>query len=372
MAIEREYMNNETKQILNNNPWTMIIMGISTIFIVLQHYGRESSIVLDLFYHIDVLAFFYIAGYKYSITGKNDITKRKVFITRTKKHLKYYFGISLFLLLIYVVIWLTDKSFSFHRLVNAAWGILYARAGVYYPYFNNPNQIYPLQVSNGALWFIPAMIIGEGLLLIYLKAKESKRSNIDLLVILGLIVCGVALKGLGILLPWSIDTAPYIALIMIAGYEIAPVNLIHNGRIGKTTITVIIIALALYVFMVIADPGYNLSIREYGYFNYNLVFSLLCGILGCIILSEACKVMARSRWFTILAWIGKNCLGIIGLHYLIIDIVPRMIGKTTAEISLLETIGLLIGMIVILGGVSGIISKLFARKADGQHTSFAK
>ena len=358
-VIEGMYMHIKKTVSTNENAWTVIMMGVAAVSMVLHHFGGTSFLLLDLFFHVDVLVFFYLAGYSYAASAPSDESKRQLYKSRTIRHLKVYFGISMLLLLIYLAIWhFSDHSLSFSRILKACGGILYARAGIFYPYFDASNQIYLFQISNGALWFIPAMILGEGILLIYFKAKASKKSGMDLLLILGLIISGFVLKMPGILLPWSIDTAPYIALIMIAGYEIAPVNLIREGKIGKTTLIVTGLALALYIFMVYADPGYNLSIREYGNFRFSMVFSLLCGILGCVLLSEACKVLSRFAWFSVLAWIGKNALGIVGFHCLFIDMLPVIANKTAAELSVIEAAGLLAGIIIILGGLSFFVFKI--------------
>ena len=129
---------------------------------------------------------------------------------------------------------------------------------------------------------------------------------------------------LPILLPWSLDTAPLMAVIMFCGTLYRK----YDSDIYDTKKTLLLVFIIIYLLLLPFCDNINISVREYG---SSVITYLLSALIGCILLVNLSKSLQETV-------IGRG-LQQIGIHSLTIfslEIPFILIGKQLAEIILPE------------------------------------
>lgn len=260
-----------------------IAKGIGIILVVLSHIRNSDVVNYALAFYVPI--FFFCSGYTTSIP--EGMSMKENFARHAVKLLKPYFFFSILLLLINHQIYLQGLI-----------GIFYSR---YSLFPCGSPEIYRLLINgNYPLWFLTCMVVAY--LLFYFIIYHPKYQYY--LVSFYLIIT-VLLTYLPILLPWSIDTAFYMAIFMFVGMQTKQYcpNLFRSKRIHP----MVLFAILLYFLLMPLCYDVNLSVREYG---SSIGVCLLAGLTGCIMTIYISRLFEGTFCGTLLQKIGQHSLTI--------------------------------------------------------------
>ncbi len=302
-----------------------IAKGLGIILVVCSHTAYP-----DLMYYTSaffVPIFFFCSGFT---STKKDIGFTKNFKRHATKLLKPYFFFSMLLLAYF-------HDFS----LRAILGIFYSRYSLY-PFGTEPDICHFMIVGNYPMWFLTCMVVAYLLydLLIYNPKYQYLLIGVYLTVTAGM-------TFLPILLPWSLDTAPLMAVIMFCGTQIRKYfpDIFNN----KKPHWLVIIAFALYLLLIPFCSDINISVRMYG---TSMPTYLLAALTGCVVLTGVSRLIQGTL-------IGKGVqqIGIHSLTIFCIEIPFILFGKQLSDFLLPEMPSLqkdiLTSLIQIIIAISG-------------------
>ena len=201
-------------------------------------------------------------------------------------------------------------------------GVLYARK---YLYFNRiDNNIYLLDNGNSVLWFLPAMF-WACIMFWFIVNSERKRRY---LIIVIYFVFAIITSFLPVLLPWSLDTAFSLSIVMYAGYCVRQlVDKIKDYSVKKRFVNISILVFSLtilYCALISFNGGVNISVRIYG--NVKIISVLLftiigiCGSLLYIIIFKAFDCFAATKFIIFMCeFLGKRSIVLMASHIAIFE-----------------------------------------------------
>ena len=162
---------------------------------------------------------------------------------------------------------------------------------------------------NSTVWFLTAMF-ASGMLFFALVHLRGKRLFVAVLACLA--VSG-AFTYCPILLPWSLDTAPLCALLMLSGFYFRKANLTAMSLACK--IALLAPAAAVYLVSLKLGDGINLSIRIYG--DRGLVsfaWALPQLFAGSVCFTLVFSMIAPVRLLCPLAFVGRHSITYLCTH----------------------------------------------------------
>ena len=251
----------------------------------------------SLIYVGAVSVFFIVAGFnlKYPINVIRAVKQK------FDRLLIPYFCYSVLLLLIEHKYRL-DKSLMINFL-----GILYARMS--YLREISSSDVSFLLIGNAPMWFLPCMFLTYlWVYSIYCRC----RTIIQKILTCFIFVCFSAiLYTTPILFPWSLDTSFLFATLLVFGYE-------FRDFFFNTKISVVIVAILVWMTSYYFFSGSNISIGEYG------EYGILSIVPFCVIaIAETYALCGILQWFQktyivkCLAYIGQNSLRLMCIHLIV-------------------------------------------------------
>lgn len=264
---------------------------ISIILIIFGHSSARLSIVgfLD---PICVPFFFISAGY--TTTGNIDLARKA-------RHLLIPYVVLSAICLLYTLRF-HPETISTQTLL----GVVYARYSMVREHI--PSQIL-LHAYNSVLWFLPALFMTyclcKALLWITLRVKINRW-----IMVAALCAISFALTLLPVLLPWSLDTVPFFAALMITGHIMR-----RDNWLGRIKISAYLIMALAFPLLSIFFYQENLSV---GFFGGLMPVVYICGVLGALLLLRLCQAADRIRLLNplcaLLARINRYALVVFGLQ----------------------------------------------------------
>ena len=254
-----------------------IAKGIGIILVVCSH--SDALDLMWLMMGMFVPIFFFCSGFTYVKKGTIKEATNKRFV---KMFVPYLFFNFLMLLLF--------QHFSLREIV----GIVYSRYCLY-PLDYTPNVKF-LTSGNYPMWFLTSMIVTYYLFCLIIYCERYK--NIIIMVYVGMVL---ALMYCPILLPWSLDTAPLMALIMYTGLETR-----RNGLM-RMNVWIVLCLFIFYLGLAFWGGDINISVRMYG--NSVVVYYFLA-IIGSFVVLWGSQLLEG----TLVGW----CLCMLGKHSLTI------------------------------------------------------
>ena len=234
-----------------------IAKGFGIILVVLSHTEHSELMYYTSAFFVPV--FFFCSGYT---SHKKDISLGTCLRKQATKLLKPYIFFSILLLLYF-------HDFSF----RAIFGIFYSRYCLY-PFDTEPDICRFMIIGNYPMWFLTCMVIAYLLydLLIYYPKYQYR------LIFLYMTITFSA-SFFPFLLPWSLDTAPLMTVIMYSGTLVRK----HFPDIfkNKNKFCLVILSFVLYLLLLPFCNDINISVRMYG---SNIITYLLAALTGCITL----------------------------------------------------------------------------------------
>lgn len=276
-----------------------IAKGLGIILVVLSHSEHSELMYYTSAFFVPI--FFFCSGFT---SSKKNINLGTCFCRQATKLLKPYFFFSILLLLYF-------HDFS----LRSIFGIFYSRYCLY-PFGTEPDICHFMIIGNYPMWFLTCMLVAYLLhdLLIYYPKYQYW--------FVGLYIAVTAsATHLPILLPWSLDTAPLMAVIMFGGTLVRKhfPDVFKNKKIHW----LVILSFILYLLLLPFCNNINISVRIYG---SNIFTYLLAALTGCITLTYLSRLLQGSM-------VGKGLqqIGIHSLTIFCIEIPFILIGKQLSE-----------------------------------------
>lgn len=303
-----------------------IAKGLGIILVVLSHTERPELMYYSSAFFVPI--FFFCSGY----TSSKKTSLNSCFYRQATKLLKPYIFFSLILLLFF-------HNFS----LRAIAGILYSRYCLY-PFGTEPDICRLMIIGNYPMWFLTCMIITYllyDILIFYPKYQYYLATSYFLIT--------VGANFLPILLPWSLETAPLMAVIMFFGTKLR--NDVPNIFINKRPNIFIILSAILYLLLLPFCHDINISVRMFG---SSISVYLLAATTGSILLTYISRLIQG----TIIGKILKQ-IGIHSLTIFCIEIPFILMGKDIAvyflkqypQMLLPESIALFQLLTALIGGI---------------------
>ena len=281
-----------------------IAKGLGIILVVLSHTEHSELMYYTSAFFVPI--FFFCSGYT---SSKKDISLGTCFGRHAMKLLKPYLFFSILLLLYF-------HDFS----LRAIAGIFYSRYCLY-PFGTESDICHLMIVGNYPMWFLTCMVDAYLLydFLIYFPRYQYWLVGLYLIVTAGT-------TFLPILLPWSLDTAPLMAVIMFCGTLYR--QYVPDSFNSRKPHTLILLSLVLYLLLLPFCHDINISVRMYG---SSMPTYLFAALTGCLVLTWLSRLLQGTI-------VGKG-LQQIGLHSLTIfciEIPFILLGKQLSELLLPE------------------------------------
>lgn len=325
-----------------------IARGFAILFIVLSHALGESSnskLLFNFLFSFHVILFFILSGYTFSLKEESSL---KFIKNKFVRIMIPYFTWALLFLIPYMLFGSnigkligTHSSFDLKtQIINVFYGN------------GNHNAL----KQNTSLWFLPALFSTEILYYFLIKLLHKKSKTIKIITLIPLtIISYLANYKLNIIFPWGINTALVIGIFYYIGYLFKEYDIFTKEKLFKGIYIIPILILGS-IFSYI-----NGKISYLGYQYNNLTYALIAGLSLSIGTIYIASLMKENK---ILEYIGKNTMGILIFHKIIILVFRTMLGPIT---TLLKNSNAFIELgialvIVILTTICSLIATEIVRK----------
>lgn len=286
-----------------------IARGIGILLVIISHAHGLSSYLIN--YYIPI--FFVISGFTYH-SGRSYLEN---IVKKAKRLLIPYFVYSFVLLGVYMLLGRSMEETRF-----SLFGIFYSRFCLY-DMSTHTDNVFLFTIANGAMWYLTAFFVTS--LVFHLVADFALKSKKNLILVLAaLLAVTMALAELPVLLPWSLDIACVGTIFMLVGKLLAQSGFYE----GTPKIWRVACVFAAYMLMSYANPGINMSVREYGvYERWSVPAFILIGISGSMLCIWAAQLLARTHLGRAVEYIGKNTIILMAFHILGLEIFEMLAAK---------------------------------------------
>ncbi len=280
------------------------------IFMIVLGHTLNHSIHLKLLgkflYSFHVFLFFILSGYTFSIKNKENF--KAFFKKKFVRIMIPYFIWAIFFLLPYMLLGNkvgeslgTSSSFDLkNQIINIIYG--------------NGNASALKQ--NSSLWFLPALFSMECFYYFIIKNFDKKNKRIYNLLIL-IFIGYITSNFLNFYLPWGINTVLNIGFFFYIGYLFKESNIEKNTIFNWNSILVLTFFGIIGCYFNKIDVAY--IDYQYGYYS----LAILSGIcLSLLTLFVSIKIDKNK----IMEYIGKNTMGILIFHKLVVLVFQTKLG----------------------------------------------
>lgn len=334
-----------------------ILRAIAIFLIVFGHaivHSLNSHIIFNIVYSFHVPLFFMISGFTFNNTGKEF---KKFFKNKFFRIVVPYFIWALLFLIPYYLFGRDVKenlgnTGSFDLLENI-YNVFYGVGA-----FSRLKQ-------NTPLWFLPALFTMEIIFYIIFKIKDKikyKYRDVLILIILFTLSC-ISYKFNTLIFPFGINTLLNLGFFFYFGYIIRNYSLIE--KIYHKKICLIFLSIIGILAGVLND---NVSCVDYFYGNI-LLFYISSISLSLVIFSIARRISKSD----ILEYIGKNTMGILIFHKLIIvvfqnkiPIISKYLINSNWLVEMVISVIISVITIIICLGIDKVIKKLKLKALLGE------
>lgn len=287
-----------------------ITRAIAMFLIVLGHtlvHSEHCSIIYKFIYSFHVILFFIISGFTFS-------AKKKFLEFLKGKFLRImvpYF-VWAFLFLIPYALFSSGVSEDLDR--QSSLDLLSQIKTIFYGDFYNLMQ-------NRPLWFLPALFTTEVIYYFIIKFSEKfPKSEIPLFITM-ILVSFVADRFLHLTLPWGLNQAVIIGWFLYLGYLIKKYNILEKILPQKHILVPVFLVIGFLAFYF--NDTIDCMTNSYRIFPLTILSSLSFSFV-VIIISHLIK---ENR---LLEYIGKNTMGILIFHRIIILLFQTKLGVITS------------------------------------------
>ncbi len=257
--------------------------------------------------------FFFVSGYTYK--DKHDALK-----TRFRKLIIPYvvYGISIVLITFLIQI-IQGNAVNLPGLLKDLGGLLYSRSCLISPCdlfaIEGLTYFHLMPEGTGPMWFLTSLFTSYALFIPLHRAKESHKPIYIIVYILTMYV----LSLLPILLPWSLDVAPFGALLIYAGCWCKSKDILPGP--GRNAVIYLLLLVPIYWVLFFANGACEIFVREYG--NSMLCSPMYCleqGLIGSVLFCIIARYTEFLRLNILLSPFGKASLTILCTHMCIFHV----------------------------------------------------
>lgn len=188
-------------------------------------------------------------------------------------------------------------------------GILYARYEIF-PGSPDVANILLMLANNSVLWFLPSLFTAYALLKVILMSS-GKIGYQGVIAAIMMLLSVVIFPRLPILLPWSLDTALFIAPMMWCG------TMLRRSKVlDSFSLKLLLLALSIFLISNHYAGGTNYSIRLMG---HNYPASFLTAVSGSIVWYELFILLRRTKVIEMLSCLNSQALYIFGLQLIFLS-----------------------------------------------------
>lgn len=323
-----------------------IARAFAILFIVLGHtlvHSEHCGLIFKFLYSFHVVMFFILSGYTFKIKDNQSF-----FYFLKNKFIRIMIPYLIWSLLFLIPYILFGSKVSNDLDVNSTFDLKQLLFNIMYGIGSNSAL-----KQNSSLWFLPALFSME--IIYYFIIRFIDRNNkLKISVLIVSIVVGYASYYLmHFYIPWGLNTVLNLGCFFLIGYLIMNSNIDNFiSRWYFTIIFIIIGCVACY---------FNNTVQciDYEYGDYTL--ALISGFCLSIAFINISKYINSNK---ILEYIGKNTMGILVFHKLIILIFQTKMGIISQLLSnsnlYLEVILSLV--IVVLSVITSLVATIIVRK----------
>lgn len=291
---------------LNNRlPFIDIAKAFAIIFIVLGHsvaYSEHCSLVFKYLYSFHVFLFFFLSGYTFTINKKfTEFIKTKF----TRIMIPYYFWAIAFL--VPYAIFGTNIGASLDKATK--FNFKDTLLNIFYASGTGLEQ-------NRPLWFLPALFTTVCIYYWLIKLTDKHKSHSIILLGVMLIISFVSYTFLPILLPICINHCLIIGPVFYIGYLFNKLNL--KEYIFKNFYYIVIMTI---LGTICSFANTLLSYRALKFGNLSLAF-----LSGLLLSVPVLYISFRINKNKLLEYIGKNTMGILIFHKILIILFQSKLG----------------------------------------------
>lgn len=268
---------------------------------------RGLHIILTLASASYMALFFFVSGYTYK--DKQDALK-----TRFRKLVIPYaaYGISIILITFLIQI-IQDHAVNLPGLLKDLGGLFYSRGRLISPcdLFAIEGLTYfrLMPEGTGPMWFLTSLFTSYALFIPLHRAKESHKPIYIIVYILAMYV----LSLMPVLLPWSLDLAPFGALLIYAGNWCMNKDILPGP--GRHAVIYLLMLVPIYWALFSVNGTCALFMRQYGdSMLWSPMFCLEQGLFGSVLFCIAARYIESFRLNILVAPIGKASLTILCTH----------------------------------------------------------
>lgn len=287
-----------------------IAKAFAIIFIAFGHtivHSAHCGNIFKFLYSFHVVLFFILSGYTFKI--KKDESIKEFIWKKFKRIMVPYFIWAILFLIPYMIFGSnigntldTSSSFDFkQQIINIIYG--------------NGNASALKQ--NTSLWFLPALFSIEILYYIIIYNINKLKINKIIIIIPLLIVSYLSNNYLNIYLPWGINTSLVIGVLFYIGYLCKEYNLFSKEKIFRIRFIIILFIIGFLAFY------FNDTVSCVDYKYGNLTLALLSGFCLSVCIIYLSFKISKNR---ILEYIGRNTMGILIFHKIIILLFQTKMG----------------------------------------------
>lgn len=307
---------------MNRNRKIDVVKGIGIILIVLGHSGLKQTNFIYLFH---VAIFVIASGYLYNnVCAVSLQNLKKLYIKKIKNfYLPYVVWNVIFLSLtnIFILLNIYTNNTEFINGVEAGYNSLHNQINLYewvvgtikILLFTGNQQLF------GASWFLRVLFFVTVIYATvdYLSNKISKRYNIYFMGFFSFLtlIVGYYLQINNIILKLSLPTVLSSIILFFLGTQIKKINL---NKIQSVISIIVSITLLIY-FNFIGKVSLNENVYT------NPLFLVLASISGWIVVSKFAECILKIKSGSFIAYIGKNSMSVLILHFLSFKLVSVFI-----------------------------------------------
>lgn len=289
-----------------------ISRAFAIIFIVLGHtivHSEHCGMLYKFIYSFNVVLFFIISGYLFKIKQEQFY----VFLKNKFLRIMIPYFVWEFLFIIPYFLFSTNVDSSLGN--NGSFSIKQIVLNIIIGNGNNSAL-----KQNTSLWFLPALFTMEVIFyFIIKKLQKLNNKKFDIITLFVLFFIGIGSSYLKIDLIWGLKTVLNIGVFFYIGYLLKKYNMFErNSFLVKWYVSIILLLLGMIGFYFNDIVGYI----DYVYGNYYLMF--LSGLFISLLIMNISYKIKYSKG---LEYLGKNTMGILIFHKLIIILFQSKFGR---------------------------------------------
>ncbi len=285
------------------------------VFIVFGHacsYSEHLAVFEKFVYSFHVALFFILSGYLFKVKENEKFT---TFVKNKFLRLMVPYFIWAFLFLIPYMILGSNVANTLNK--NVSFDFKRSIFGIFYG-IGTDN----LLKQNSPLWFLPALF-SMNIAYYFIIKFTSKNKKVKTLMLLPLIIIAyISVYFLKIHLPWGLNTVLNLGIFFYIGYLLKEYNVLGNKSFLFKWYTIISVFIVGLLTCFLNKKAIDYMTYSYGYFTL-AILSALCLSFVTIYIS---MLINKNK---VLEYIGKNTLGILIFHKLIILVFQTKLGIIT-------------------------------------------